>query len=167
MKRNSYKRLQTAGKRVNMFEKQSKKGVKNALTSGNEVVECPEIAGMEPEERPSRVPMTQQFKLSIPSGIQKKGYVYRYIRDTAERVEAFQAAWWEPVADGLGKPIRKASGERYLLLYRIEEKYYLEDLKIKEEKPINLLREQAKLAKGRLSHEYIPEGHEGVVVIKH
>ena len=151
-----------------MFDNKDKKRVKNALnSSNNEVAERPEIAGKEPEGRPKRVPMSQQFRLSIPSGIEEEGYVYRFIRDTAERVEAFQAAWWKPVNDGLGKPVRKASGNRYLLLYKIEKKYYLEDLKKKEEVPINLLKEQAKLVKGSRVPEYVPEDSEAVVVIKH
>lgn len=148
-----------------MFDNKDKKRVNKALTSNDEVVGSPEVMGKEPEGRPPRVPMSRQFKLSVPSGIQKEGYEYRYIRDTAERVQAFQEAWWTPVNDGRGKPIRKASGDRNLLLYRIERKYYLEDQKAKEQKPINLLTEQAKLSKDRRVPEYVPEGSPAVVTI--
>lgn len=145
-----------------MFNK-SKPSENNALNSSNEITSDKSVLGQNPKGRPVRVPLSQQFRLTVPTGIKKDGYEYRYIRDSAERVEAFQAAYWEPVHDGIGKPIRKASGDSYLLLYRIEEEYYLEDLKAKEKLPINLLVEQAKLKKG--DGEYIPEGQEGVVVI--
>jgi len=147
-----------------MFDK-NKQGAKKALNSSNEIVDKQEVAGRKPEGRPERIPLTQQFRLSIPTGIKEDGFVYRYIRDSAERVEGFQNAWWVPVVDGYGKPVRKASGEGYLLLYKIEEKYYNEDLAEKEKKPINLLVEQAKLRKGRNYSEYVPEGQESVVTI--
>lgn len=144
----------------------TKKGVKQALNSSNEIVERNEVVGKQPEGRPERVPLSQQFRLSVPKEIKEEGFAFRYIRDTAERVEAFQAAYWVPVLDAYSKPVRKSSGDGYLLLYKIEMKYYLEDLKEKEKQPINLLVEQAKLKKGdKYSSEYIPEGQQSVVTI--
>ena len=118
---------------------------------------------------PAWRPLSQISKLSIPTGIKEEGFEYRWILDKVERIEAFEAAWWEQVKDGTGRPIQKASGENgYLLLYKIPFKYYEEDVKEKQKLPINLLTEKAKLAKGnKYSNEYIPEGQEGVVVINH
>lgn len=148
------------------MKKRQATGVKKALNSSNEIVDKPEVVSRAPKGRPDRVPLNQQFRLSIPKGIKEDGFVYRYIRATAERIESFEAAYWEPVKDGAGKQVRKASGMSYLLLYRIEEKFYLEDLKAKEERPINLLVEQAKLKKGnKYSSEYVPEGQQSVVTI--
>ena len=139
--------------------------VKQALNSQNTVVDKPDIKAKTPTGRPERVPMVSQFKLTIPKGVKEEGFVHRYIRDSAERIEAFEGAWWTPVLDGAGKTIKKASGPGYLLLYRIEEKYYLEDQKEKAKRPINLLVEQAKLKKDKHSNEYVPEGQDSVVTI--
>lgn len=145
----------------------NKSSVKNALNSSNAVTATPGVKAKTPEGRPARVPLTQQFKLTVPDGVKEDGYAYRYIKDKPDRVEVFEAAWWEPVKDGAGRPIRKVSGsDGYLLLYRIKQEYFDEDAAEKRKLPINLLTENAKLAKGnQYSKEYIPEGQEGVVVI--
>lgn len=136
--------------------------VKAALSSKTTIVNNPDVEAKTPTGRPKRVPLTQQFKLQIPAGIKEEGFVYRYIRDHAERVEAFEGAWWQPVKDGAGRPIKKASGmSGYLLLYKIEQKYYDEDQLVKQKRPINLLIENAKLSKS----EYVPEDRESVVTI--
>lgn len=145
----------------------NKKGVKKALNSGSKVVSKKEVAGKAPEGRPKRIPLAQQFKLSIPTGIKEDGFAYRYIRDKTERVEAFENAWWVPVLDGNGRAIKKASGSGgYLLLYKIEKEYYDQDVQEKKKRNIDLLVKEAKIQKGnKYSSEYVPDGQEGVVVI--
>ncbi len=144
-----------------------KKGVKKALNSSNQIVDKPEVAAKAPKGRPKRIPLAQQFKLSIPTGIKEDGFAYRYIRDKTERIEAFENAWWVPVKDGNGRNIKKASGSGgYLLLYKIEKEYYEEDVQEKRKRNIDLLVKEAKLQKGdKYSSEYVPDGQEGVVVI--
>ncbi len=168
MKKISFKRLQTQEKESNVVTGKKTK-VKTALSSKTTIVANPDVEAKTPTGRPERVPLAQQFKLSIPAGIKEEGFVYRFIRDYAERVEAFEGAWWEPVKDGAGRHIRKASGmSGYLLLYKIEQKYYDQDLAIKRKKPISLLTEKAKLSKSdRYSSEYVPEGQNSVVTINH
>jgi len=160
--------LRTQEKESNVVDAKKSK-VKKALSSKTTIVDKPDIKAKTPTGRPTRVPLTQQYKLSIPTGIKEEGFVYRYIRDHAERVEAFEGAWWEPVKDGAGRPIKKASGNSgYLLLYKIEQKYYDEDQLVKQKRPINLLTENAKLAKSdKYSSEYVPEGQNSVVTINH
>lgn len=143
-----------------MFDK-SKAGVKKAIS------ETKETKGHRPEGRPERIGLSQTSNLSIPKGIQRKDYAYQFIKDKPERIEAFEAAWWEPVKDGEGKLVKKAAGGgEYLLLYRTRREYYEEDVKEMQKKPINLLKNTAKLDKGnKYSGEYVPEGSDAVVVI--
>ena len=145
----------------------TKRKSQKALNSKNIVVDKPDVKSKTPSGRPARFPLTDRFKRSIPAVIREEGYVYRFIRDTTERIEGFESAWWEGVKDGAGRQIKKASGSGgYLLLYRVEQKYFDEDLAIKRKKPINLLTENAKLAAGdKYSSEYVPEGHNSVVTI--
>ena len=159
------KRLQIQGKVSKMSKK--KIGVKKALNSKTQIVPNKDIQAQSPKGRPPRRPLSQISKLSIPNGIKEKGFEYRWILEKTERIEAFEAAWWEQVKDGTGKPVKKASGENgYLLLYKIPFEYYEEDVKEKQKLPINLLTEKAKLTKGdKYSSEYVPEGQQGVVVI--
>ena len=147
----------------------SKDGVKDALSSKNEVVPTKESQGHDPQGRPARVPLAQQAKLSIPKGLEDPNYAYRFIIDKPERVEAFVAAWWEPAKDGTGKPIKKPAGNGLtLVLYRTPREYFEEDLREKQKKPIDLLEESAKLDKGnQYSSEYVPQGQQSVVTIKH
>lgn len=147
--------------------KEGSKGVKKALNSSNTITDKKEVLGTTPNRKGPRIPLSQQLKLSVPSGVKEEGFAYRFIRDKAERIEAFENAWWVPALDGAGRPIRKASGSGgYLLLYKIEKQYFEEDVKEKQKLPMNALTENAKLSKSdKYSSEYIPEGHEGVVVI--
>lgn len=144
-----------------------KGSVKNALNSNTTITASKDAVNKTPEGRPVRIPLVQQFKLDIPEEFRKKGYAYRFIRDEANKIEAYVAAWWEPVRDGMSRPIKKASGTGgYLLLYRIKQEYFDEDAETKRKLPINLLKEQAKLAAGnKHSSEYVPQDREGVVVI--
>lgn len=143
-----------------------KKSVKKALNSSNETVDRNQSSTGKLKNRPERVPLDHTAKLSIPAGVQEEGFAYRWITDKAERVESFERAWWVAVVDGNGRAIKKASGDGYLLLYRIEQKYYEEDVKAKQKLPIDLLVENAKLVKGnKHSSEYVPEGHQSVVTI--
>jgi hypothetical protein len=123
-----------------------------------------------PVGRPKRIPLSKTSKLELPAGIKEDGYAYRFILNRPERIQMYESAWWEAVMDGEGKNITKPSGNKenrqeHLLLYRTKVEYFEEDLRENRKKPIDLVKENAKLTKGTHSSEYVPEGHEAVVSI--
>lgn len=120
--------------------------------------------------RPARKPLTRSSKLGIPPGVQRDGYAYRWIKDNPQRVSEFEQAWWTVVKDGEGKACRVSAGSgEYLILVEQEEKYFEEDRQLNRKRTIDLIGESAKLKKdsGGNTVEYVPEGHESVVSIKH
>lgn len=139
---------------------------KKTSNEANSIAPTAKMEGKAPQGRPPRRKLSRTKKLDIPEEVKEEGYAYRWILDRADRREDYEAAWWEPVRDGANKEVKKASGASYLVLYRVEYKYFEEDVRDKQSRPINLLKERAKLAKkDQYSGEYVPEGHEGVVVI--
>lgn len=137
--------------------------VKRSLKS-DEVTPKREVEAHTPKNRPKRRPLTTTYKLALPDGIVEDGFKYRWVIDRPDRVLQFEEAWWQIAKDGEGKTIRKPSGTgEYLVLYRIEEKYWEEDRDLHRKKNIDLLTEAAKPRKEKDGFEYVPEGHEAVV----
>lgn len=136
-------------------------------TKTGDVADPREVEAHANKRRPKRRPLTTTYNLSLPEGILKKGFEYRWILDRPDKILNYEAAWWESVRDDSGKVIKKPSkGGEYLILYRIKSKYFNEDREINRKRTIDILRESAQLKNDDPNAiEYVPEGHDAVLKI--
>ena len=115
-----------------------------------------------------RKPLSVTMNLDVPAAVKKKDHAYRWVRNQPERILMYEEAWWEIVKDSEGRPIQKSAKnpedpEMQLILMETPLEYFEEDLVENRKKPVNLLKEKAKLKAG----EYIPDDAKDVVTIKH
>lgn len=106
-------------------------------------------------KRAPRVPMTAGQTLNAQH-LKKAGYEYRWFSNKNEgaRLDAAQGAWWEFVKDSSGEKVSRRSGPETLYLMCIEEKYYAEDQKLKQQRIIDTIKDKQTLGKD----EYLPNG---------
>lgn len=112
------------------------------------------------ETRPPRVAMQGTKNLDYPeSQLDREKYAYRWVLDDPAkpgRVDSFKRAYWEHKQDdGVNVSRPAGAATHYLMMLPIE--YYKEDQKLKRDKNLATMTEEARLG----ANEYAPtaQGH--------
>lgn len=128
--------------------------------SGNLQLRMDKVAKAHSANRPARVALSTQFRLSFPEAVDRDVWYYRVFSDRQGHIQSAKAAYYDHVTDSAGNNITRQGGPHKQYLMKIPMKYRLEDLKLKDSKILGtIVKEQQDIA----PDEYLPDGRQHVI----